>query len=113
MSAIRWLIEPLASYILEFLLDGDPDKSDAAHDKSKTVYEKSNDADQHKAVVDHDKSNGDNDKPVCDLVKPVDYPGKSVRDLINKIKTDPQLTDSGKLDTLGLLVINFRKENDQ
>jgi len=99
--------------------DGDPDKSDAADDKSKTVYEKSNDADQHKEIVDHDKSNGDhemvngdNDESVCDLVKPVDYPGKSVRDLINKIKTDPQLSDSGKLDTLGLLVINFRKEND-
>merc|ERR1719347_689820 len=47
-----------------------------------------------------------------DAGKPVYYPGKSVSDLINKIKGDPQLTDGSKLDTLGLLIINFRKEND-
>jgi len=86
---------------------------------------KDGDHDQEKSADDHEKSAGDHDKSDVDLEKsdahhdkeddlgqPVDYPGKSVSDLINKIKTDSQLTDSAKLDTLGLLIINFRKEND-
>jgi len=35
----------------------------------------------------------------------------SVQDLINKIKNDPELSDTGRLDTLSLLVMTFVKEN--
>jgi len=38
---------------------------------------------------------------------------KGVEDLIDRVKNDSLLTDEAKLDTLALLVINFRKENDQ
>jgi len=40
-------------------------------------------------------------------------PSKSntVQDLISKVKNDPELSDSGKLDTLALLVMTFVKEN--
>ena len=42
-------------------------------------------------------------------------PSKSstVQDLINRIKNDSQITDAGKLDTLSLLIMKFRKENDE
>ena len=42
-------------------------------------------------------------------------PSKSstVQDLINRIKNDSQITDAAKLDTLSLLIMKFRKENDE
>ena len=42
-------------------------------------------------------------------------PSKSstVEDLINRIKNDSQITDAAKLDTLSLLIMKFRKENDE
>ena len=106
----QFAADPLVTFIVN---DGDQEQEKSArdHDKSADDHEKSA-GDKDKSDVVIDKSDADHDNE-DDLGQPVDYPGKSVSDLINKIKTDPQLTDSAKLDTLGLLIMNFRKENDQ
>ena len=50
---------------------------------------------------------------MCNIINAGAEPGKSntVQELIAKVKNDPELSSTGKLDTLALLVMTFVKEN--